>query len=641
MASGRSSALPRNRSHIDEVDALTAERREVLKGLERVTSLMVDARSSRAALERVGLVLTEVLHAERWSIMLRTELDVIRISLAKGLPKEVIQQTQLKLGEGIAGRVALDASPVLYRNVQYELGMTSGGRYGSQSAISVPIVLRGSVLGVINLSEKRTADGSVGEFDEFDLTLALMAANQAALMIDIVGALKTASPDPEVEQYFKQRFRQSPYNSFEVLMQASAFDLLSRVTDLMTVSGDLDQVLGAALNGACDLLNASRGSVMLCDRDQAELRVRASIGLQSELAEQVRVKPGHGIAGRVLQSGEALLLANAPQARLGSPNGDPQSERYRNQSALCVPLAIHGRVLGVINLNDRRDERDFSDNDLYIARVIANQAAVAISAAQLLKESVEAAEIQRLMDLAHDIQANLLPAQPNLAGVDVAGRSEPCASAGGDYIDYFEGPPIASDRPAPLYLACGDVSGHGVGAALIMAMGRAFLRALLRQNRDLASVMYEMNNLIEADTPTGQFMTLFVGVLEPDTGRLRYASAGHDPALLYRARTDEVSETKSTGLPLGMFEKQDYEVSELAIEPGDLLMLSTDGIAEASDLHGSFYGRERVKQDLRELHGLSSAEVVGRVEERVLDFTRPKALTDDLSLIVAQLHRND
>jgi len=163
------------------------------------------------------------------------------------------------------------------------------------------------------------------------------------------------------------------------------------------------------------------------------------------------------------------------------------------------------------------------------------------------------------------------------------------------------------------------------------------LRALLSQSQDLASVMYKLNNLIEADTPTGQFMTLFVGILEPKRERLRFVSAGHDPALLYRVRNDEIIETHSTGLPLGMFEHQHYQVLELWIEPGDLLLLSTDGIAEATDIHGNFYGRERLKQDLRELRQLSADEIVTAIEQRVLEFTRPKAITDDLSLIVTRI----
>ena len=495
----------------------------MLLGLERVTSLMVDAHDPRDALERIGLVLTDVLHANRWSIMLKTELDVIRISLAKGLPKHVIDETSIKIGDGIAGRVAQRGQGQLYRNVQYEVGLCSGGQYGSASAICVPIVLKGDVRGVINLSDKMTAWGNIGEFDESDLSLALMTANQAAMMLEMLHSVDVAR-GRESSASDRLAVERTDAN---LVTQASAFDLLSRVTDLMTISGDLDQVLVAAINGACYLLGATRGSLMLFDEEQGELRIRADMGMPADLVDSVRVKPGQGIAGRVLETGDALLLTNAARVRLGnSAQIDPQSSQYRNHSALSVPLKIRGQVLGVININDRSDQNDFSENDLYIARVIANHAAVAISAAHLLRESVAAAEMQRLLDLAHDIQANLLPALPTVDGLDIAGLSDPCASAGGDYIDYFPAAGACGRPTDCLYLACGDVSGHGVGSALIMAMGRAFLRALMRQDNELATVMRQMNNLIEADTPAGQFMTLFAGMLDVVNGTLCYASAG-------------------------------------------------------------------------------------------------------------------
>ena len=171
---------------------LSPETRVTLNGLERVTSLMAQARNAHEALESVGRVLTDVLHANRWSIMLKTELDVIRISLAKGLPEHVIEATRVRMGEGIAGRVAQRGKGELFSNVEYEVGTTSGGSYNSTSAICVPMALKGDVLGVINLSDKFIGDGQVGAFDSSDLALALMTANQAALMIEMLRARDVA-----------------------------------------------------------------------------------------------------------------------------------------------------------------------------------------------------------------------------------------------------------------------------------------------------------------------------------------------------------------------------------------------------------------------------------------------------------------
>lgn len=620
--------------HSEISSILSSDTNRILQGLERVTSLMVDAHDPRNALERIGLVLTDVLHANRWSIMLKTELDVIRISLAKGLPQQVIDQTSIKLGDGIAGRVAQRGQAQLYKNVEYEVGLCSGGQYGSASAICVPIVLKGDVRGVINLSDKLTESGIIGEFNEHDLTLALMTANQAAMVLEMLHSVDVARGR---ERSSRGEIAPDAHNA-ELVAQASAFDLISRVTDLMTISGDLDQVLVAAINGACFLVGATRGSLMLYDKEHGELRIRADMGMPADVVDSVRVKPGQGIAGRVLTTGDALLLTNAARARLGNAeHADAQASQYRNHSALSVPLKIRGQVLGVININDRSDQNDFSENDLYIARVIANHAAVAISAAHLLRESVAAAEMQRLLDLAHDIQANLLPTLPRVNGLDVAGLSDPCASAGGDYIDYFLASGACGTSPDCLYLACGDVSGHGVGSALIMAMGRAFLRALMRQDTDLAAVMHQMNELIEADTPAGQFMTLFAGMLDVAHGTLCYASAGHDPALLYRPTTGRIVETESTGLPLGMFEHQHYWVEKLTIQSGDVLVLSTDGIAEATNPRGIPFGRDRLKDTIRALSEQPAEQIAQAIKQRVLDFSYPQALQDDLSIIVAKI----
>lgn len=614
-----------------DYDILPKETCVTLEALERVTSLMVDACDARDALERIGRVLTDVLHAGRWSIMLKTELDTIRISLAKGLPKQVIDSTYVRLGEGIAGRVAERGRGELFANVEYEVGITSGGHYHSSSAICVPMVLRGEVLGVINLSDKMHDQGGTTCFDPRDLTLALLTANQAALMIEMLRISEAARGHllPSIDEL------QSRDQS--VVMQASAFDLLSKVTDLMVISGSLDQVLDAIIHGACHLLSAARGSLMLLDETRSELHIRAAIGIAQEVIATVCIRPGEGIAGRVLETGEALLVANAPRLRLGSnraTSSDSRAAQYRNRSALCVPMKIRGKVLGVFNINDRRDLRDFSESDLYIARVIANQAAVAITAASLLVESIAAAEMQQSLEIAREIQESLMPAVPDILGFDLARMSDACASAAGDYIDYF---PLDGEQgliQGQFYLACGDVSGHGVGAALIMAMSRAFLRALLWQETQLGTALYKMNDLIEADTPPGQFMTLFVGRLDVQTGVMAYVSAGHEPGLIYQAATGSIVLTETTGIPLGMFEGQPYDEREFRLHPGDILLLPTDGVAEAINIHGEFYGRNRLERDLRELHDLPAARIIQEIKQRVLTFMYPGLLRDDLSMIV-------
>ena len=253
----------------------------------------------------IGQVLSQVLQASRWSIMLKTELDVMRIVRAKGLSRSIIDQTQLQLGESVAGLVAQLGKAALFGDVEYEIGMTSGGRYISSSAICVPVILRGDVLGVINLSEKQLADGRIVDFNQTDLSIALLTANQAALMMEMLHVI-------EVVRGHSMQMAADPRATIsrgDLIAQASAFDLLSRVTNLMTLSGNLDEVLTTAINGACALLGATRGSLMLYDQELEELRIHAHTNIPSHIVKQVHIKPGQGIAGRVLQTGEALLLS--------------------------------------------------------------------------------------------------------------------------------------------------------------------------------------------------------------------------------------------------------------------------------------------------------------------------------------------
>ncbi|MBP6622862.1 MAG: SpoIIE family protein phosphatase [Alcaligenes sp.] len=614
-----------------EYDILPKETCDTLEALERVTSLLVESADAKDALERIGRVLTDVLHASRWSIMIKTELKTMRISHSKGLPKQVIDSTNVHLGQGIAGRVAERGRGELFANVEYEIGITSGGQYKSSSAICVPMVLRGEVLGIINLSEKLHDHGGATSFNTRDLTLALLTANQAALMFEMLRISEAT------RGYSLPTVDELQNRDKAVVMQASAFELLSTVTDLMVFSGSLDKVLNAVIQGACHLLNSDRGSLMLLDETCGELRIRAAIGISQDVIAAVCIRPGDGIAGRVLETGEALLVAKAPHMRLGSNaavDSDARVAQYRNQSALCIPVQIRGKVLGVFNINDRKDMRDFGENDLYIARVIANQAAVAISAASLLIESIATAELQQSLEIAQEIQESLMPAVPEIPGFDLARISDACASAAGDYIDYFPLEGEQGQSSGQYYLACGDVSGHGIGAALIMAMSRAFLRALLWQETQLSTALYKMNNLIEADTPVGQFMTLFVGRLDFQSGVMSYVSAGHEPGLIYQTSTGAITLTETTGIPLGIFGGQSYDERELRLEPDDILLLPTDGIAEAMNIHGEFYGRERLEQDLRELHDRPAAMIMEEIKQRVLAFVDPGLLRDDLSMIV-------
>ncbi len=601
--------------------------------LARISERIIAGDDLDSTLQGILETLREALGAERSSIMLKTTPDKLRIRAARGLADDVVRDTTVPVGEGISGEVAERGAARLLRNAA-ALGQRDGGTsYTVNSAICVPLRYRGDVIGVINLSNKRDAHGIPCEFDERDLRVAALLANQAALAIAQAVAVETARQHERLEGRLEAL--RSQVGSLEP--QAAALEVIHQVTDSLISAGSLDEVLSGIVTSTTALLGARRGSLMLIEPGGRLMRMHAAVGIPEKVVRKARTELGQGIAGRCARSGEAVLLRDAREALHRARGDDGGHPDYRNQSAICVPLSVRSEILGVLNINDPADGKDFTRNDLFVARIIANQAAVAIRNSRLLDQSVEAAETRRSIDVARAIQQSFLPRDAELADVTVASRSIACDGAGGDYVDYWPRAEGAGDPGAELVLAIGDVSGHGVGAALIMATVRASLRALMSHSDDPSEVLHQLNRLVVQDVRRGQFVTLFLGVLDAGRRRLRYASAGHDPPLGYGPRMGGVRELGATGPPLGVLDDTEYPTLEVDLDRDEILALTTDGVWEVKNGQGDCFGRERVVEALRDFASADPGTIVAGIQRRVAAFAHPVRLADDFSLVVVKL----
>lgn len=252
---------------------------------------------------------------------------------------------------------------------------------------------------------------------------------------------------------------------------------------------------------------------------------------------------------------------------------------------------------------------------------------------------VERNMLRDSLQLAKGIQQNLLPPEASLSfgAFDIYGAIQYCDETGGDYFDYIE----PEGQPQQLGIAIGDITGHGIGAALLMASGRALLRShATPPPDDLGDLFEDINAHFVRDTDHMRFMTLFYGVLDtqvsPNT--LAYASAGHDPALLFRAN-GTIESLPNTGIPLGILEETTFEqVGPMALHPGDLLVLSTDGVREAMNVDGDMFGEERFIAVIEANRDKSAHEIHDAVVQAVLEFQDyPR---DDVTLIIIQ-HQNE
>jgi serine phosphatase RsbU (regulator of sigma subunit) len=296
---------------------------------------------------------------------------------------------------------------------------------------------------------------------------------------------------------------------------------------------------------------------------------------------------------------------------------------------LVVPLISRGELVGLLHLGPRRSEHDYSLDDRGLLNTLATQAAPAVRVAQLVQEreaSIQERErIEQELLVARVIQQTLLPKElPSLSGWRVASYYQPARAVGGDFYDFI---PV---RNGHLGIVVGDVTDKGVPAALLMAATRSILRAAAQRLTSPAKVLKRLNDLLCPDIPARMFVTCFYAVLDPLSGRLRYANAGHD--LPQRWHNGEVAGLRATGMPLGLMPDMRYEEKETTLAPGESLLFYSDGLVEAHNAQREMFGMPRLIELLRQERG--SERVIHDLLGSLAAFTGDNwEQEDDLTLV--------
>jgi sigma-B regulation protein RsbU (phosphoserine phosphatase) len=245
--------------------------------------------------------------------------------------------------------------------------------------------------------------------------------------------------------------------------------------------------------------------------------------------------------------------------------------------------------------------------------------------------------MKQALDVAMEVQQNLLPNKiPQVPGIDIAGQSIYCDETGGDFYDFLD---IGRHNGYQLGVAVGDVSGHGIQAALLMATVRAFLKSRVRQGGSIADVIADINRLVADDTSeTGQFMTLFYVEIDPREMVLCWVRAGHDPAMLYRPDTDTIEELMGKGVALGVDGGSQYQGQIIkGLSQGQVLLIGTDGIWETQNESGEMFGKERLKALIRRYAHLSSKKMITSIIDELQYFRKSVKQDDDITLVVIKI----
>jgi serine phosphatase RsbU (regulator of sigma subunit) len=294
---------------------------------------------------------------------------------------------------------------------------------------------------------------------------------------------------------------------------------------------------------------------------------------------------------------------------------------------MAVPLQTSEQVIGLIYVDFPALAVDLTPRDLDLLTVLANVAAIRIEQERLAlveeKERFHSKELEQ----AAEIQRRLLPDRaPDVPGADLAGSNAACHTVGGDYYDFF---PLTDGRVG---VVLADVSGKGLPASLLMASLQARVQVLLEEPDDLPRLMSRLDRMMAKSCPGNRFVTLFLCVFDPATGDINYCNAGHNPPLLIRAE-GQVEQLRGGGTVLGMFPDMGYEERRSNLEKGDLLVLFSDGVTEASSPDGEEFGEQRLTILLEEARGEPAAAVLARVGRALAEWTAGAPPTDDITVV--------
>jgi serine phosphatase RsbU (regulator of sigma subunit)/anti-sigma regulatory factor (Ser/Thr protein kinase) len=363
-------------------------------------------------------------------------------------------------------------------------------------------------------------------------------------------------------------------------------------------------------------------------RSEADAPKKLARGMPSRAAAaSVDIAPNDPLIAYLVSAPEPVELS---QLHLDTP-----AVRALKESGvtLIIPLVSQGELMGLLNLGPRLSEQEYSRDDRRLLSDLATQAAPAVRVAQLVREQKtqerERERIEQELRIARIIQQTLLPKElPDLPGWRLDAYYQPARAVGGDFYDFIR---LDDGRIA---LVVGDVTDKGVPAALVMATTRSILRSATIGDASPGAVLERANDLLHPDIPPKMFVTCFYAVLDPKTGRLQYANAGHD--LPYHRSGETVYELRARGMPLGLMPGMSYEERETSLGPGDSVLFYSDGLVEAHNVEREMFSFGRLMEFLGQ-QGISDTSLVERILAELTRFTGEGwEQEDDVTLVTLE-----
>jgi serine phosphatase RsbU (regulator of sigma subunit) len=400
---------------------------------------------------------------------------------------------------------------------------------------------------------------------------------------------------------------------------------LYQITQVMNSSLDFDEVLNNVIDSIMQVMNGQRGFIMIANDETKQLQVLAARGVDGTTLQEEGYSTT--IVGQVVETHETLLTNNA---MFDNRYTAGKSIILRGLRAiLCAPMLKQGRLIGVVYVDTAMKSGNFTPADRDLMAAVAGQAATAIENARLYRVAVEKGRLERELQMASEIQRGLLPRIPTIPKYQVAARWQAAREVAGDFYDVFQ----LKDNRFGVVIA--DVSDKGAPAALFMAVARTLIRSYAHAGNDAKATLALTNDLILSDAESGMFVTVYHSVFAPNGGSVN-VNAGHNPPLLYRHAARSVAFVPRGGRAIGWFPDNPLQAHDIPLQPGDLIVYYTDGLTDAENQHGEYYGEARLEQAVKEAAGQSADDVLKHIVNQVEIFCDGTPPFDDLTLVIVR-----
>ena len=458
---------------------------------------------------------------------------------------------------------------------------------------------------------------------------ATMITEQSASMPEATIALSSA--DRTTSGLFQQiegalsRSQESAAHE-RVEQKTDLLALISKVGVALLASVTLNETLEQIVSLTFEAVPADRCMIMMRAKNDPELKV-AVARLRDRQGDVGEIRISRSVLEEVVNHGKSVLTSDA-QADPRFMGGTVVLQGVR--SVLAVPLGVGENVFGIIYADSPIADGRFTEDHLKVLTTLSSVAAIRVENARLAEEQLERQRLERELEVASEIQQRFQPTSaPHLDGYELQGISFPCYEIGGDYYDFIR---RASGN---LVVALGDVSGKGTAAALLMSSLHAAVHAQFDTHNSIAETISAVNRYLVESIPANRFVTLFYAELNPKDGEIAFLNAGHNPPLIVRTG-GTMEQLAAGGLPLGIMAEADFREGHTKLNPGDVLVIYSDGVSEAVSPTGEEFGPTRLYEAVSRNLDASAAGIRDRIESALTKFSQGTPAADDITLVIVK-----